>query len=180
MARQVGRSGRVLSFEPTPDTRQALERIVSCNRLDSIVVIRPEAVAGTVGYESLHAVPTPTCNANSLVAQPGATETIRVRTVSIDSVVGDQEPISCLKIDAEGAEVEVLEGARATVMRCRPAIALDVHPRGLSLAGHSLSRLWLLLAELGYRAIDDVNPGASDEGPPPGGDGLFSVHLVAT
>jgi FkbM family methyltransferase len=177
MARSVGPNGTVLSFEPTPDTRRVLDRVVACNHLDGVVSVQSAAVAARPGRGSLHADPISVSNANSLMGRPGATETVPVTTVSLDSVLRETARVSCLKVDAEGAEIEVLQGAREAIMRWHPAIALDVHPRNLDAAGHDLEDLRALIATLGYD-VPEASPLLVAEALPQGG-GSFEVQLLA-
>ncbi|HET7694623.1 MAG TPA: FkbM family methyltransferase [Vicinamibacterales bacterium] len=56
-----------------------------------------------------------------------------------------------LKIDVEGAEAEVLRGARATLRAHRPAICLELHLDVLERRGDALGALLDDLAAIGYR-----------------------------
>jgi FkbM family methyltransferase len=151
MARRVGPGGRVLAFEPAPDTRKALIDVVSRNGVKGWVEIRPEAVSARSGFAALHTTGVSAGVSNSLVPDPAATQQLSVRTVTIDSALDEQEVVSCIKIDAEGAEVEVLIGAGRTITKWRPAIALDAHPDGLAKNDRDLSELWEQLKEWGYQ-----------------------------
>jgi hypothetical protein len=84
---------------------------------------------------------------------------VEVRTVRLDDVVEPDLCVTLLKIDAEGAELDVLSGAAATVGNS-PDIVLIVeygpsHLRARSLDGAA----WLAAFEafgFEYRAIDPV------------------------
>jgi FkbM family methyltransferase len=65
-----------------------------------------------------------------------------VRLVRLDDLLSDRCP-TVLKMDIEGAEPDALEGARETIRRCRPALAVSAY--------HEQAHLWqvpLLLARL--------------------------------
>jgi len=158
MARVVGPAGRVVSFEPTPDTRRALRDVIRANRLSDVVEIRGDAVTGKVGRASFHALAVDASVANSLIRDPRSESTIDVRTVSIDATVKPSEEVSCMKIDAEGAEIDVLAGALDTIRRCLPAIALDVHPGALGRGNASLGELWAMVQRIGYRVMQGDQP----------------------
>ena len=49
----------------------------------------------------------------------------RVRAVTVDELVPPDFDVGLLKIDVEGFEQRVLEGARATLTRCRPFVYLE-------------------------------------------------------
>ena len=57
------------------------------------------------------------------------TRLLTVPTVAIDSMVeaGAVSLPACLKVDVEGAEYQVLIGARNTLMRARPTVFLATH-----------------------------------------------------
>jgi FkbM family methyltransferase len=71
-------------------------------------------------------------------------ETIEVETVALDEFVRSHRPPTFIKIDVEGAEVEVLEGARALLERFHPALSIEIH--GEAIRG----RVAEILAPLGY------------------------------
>ena len=50
----------------------------------------------------------------------------KIETVAIDEVVGDDR-VTFIKLDVEGAEYKALEGARKTISRCRPKLAISVY-----------------------------------------------------
>jgi FkbM family methyltransferase len=178
MARRIGPDGRVLAFEPAPDTRRALTDVISRNSLQGLVEIRPEAVSARSGSAALHITGVPGGVSNSLVPDPAATHHISVRTVTIDSALDEQEIVSCMKIDAEGAEVEVLLGAERTITKWRPAIALDAHPDGLAKNDRDLSDLWERAKEWGYQ-VYGVH-GEMDRAAFLEAAGPFEAHLVAS
>jgi FkbM family methyltransferase len=51
---------------------------------------------------------------------------IVVKTVSIDDFFSDQH-ISFIKLDVEGAEIEVIQGAKRTIQKHRPKLAISVY-----------------------------------------------------
>jgi FkbM family methyltransferase len=153
MARAVGAEGRLLSFEPAPVTHAALVRVVSMNGLSDRVEIRPEAVSRTRGRAELSYLPDIPANSNSLVAFGNrAGRTVDVDTIDLDSFVQPRVTrVSCIKIDAEGAELDVLTGATSTLRAHLPALAIELHPNAISAAGQSIGDLWDLLDDLGYQ-----------------------------
>jgi len=55
--------------------------------------------------------------------------TITVQTARLDDVLSAARPVALVKIDVEGAELQVLLGGVATLTRCRPFIIFE-HGRG--------------------------------------------------
>jgi len=148
MARLVGPNGHVFSFEPTPQTRRVLEETVRLNGCDTIVEVHGEAVAGATGTAVFYDTGDIVSNANSLVHTGRSREGLEVPTIRLDDFVAQSRiSVACLKIDVEGAELELLRGARQTFLTCRPAAALSLHPVPIRAAGGSLAEIWELLQE---------------------------------
>jgi len=75
----------------------------------------------------------------------GGTRSIQVR--SIDSLLaGGMRPPKLIKIDVEGGEGLVLEGARQTLSKYRPAVLCEMHPDNPD----GVSRAFAELADAGY------------------------------
>jgi hypothetical protein len=73
------------------------------------------------------------------------TEAHPVEVITIDSL--GLSDVTHMKVDAEGFEQEVLEGARATLRRCRPVLSLELEERHRAGATRDVPAL---LAALGY------------------------------
>jgi FkbM family methyltransferase len=159
MARCVGPSGSVLSFEPTPLTRQALLDTVRRNSSADIVEVREEAVSDRVGLARFHDTGDPLSNANSLVESSRSKAVLTVPVTTVDAVVTERKlTVSCIKIDAEGSEIDIVRGAAATINRCRPALQIEVHPRAIRNSGRDPNELWDLLHLHGYMTLVDGAP----------------------
>jgi FkbM family methyltransferase len=149
MADADGPHGTVMSFEPNSDTRAALRRVVRLNRLEGRVIIRGDAIGDRTGTMPFFGEAG--ANASSLFPNDRSHGGVDVRITTLDDLLADTElPISCVKIDAEGAEAAVLRGARKVLAAHRPALAIEVHPLALK-RPHSSTRETLdLLESLGF------------------------------
>src|SRR2546422_334845 len=78
------------------------------------------------------------------------TEAVSVRT--LDSTVREHNlnGVDVIKIDVEGAEKQVIEGAVEVLNRMRPVILLEVSKKALGLQGASPQNLIDLLQSRGY------------------------------
>jgi FkbM family methyltransferase len=107
-AQRVGLKGRVYAFEPLPANRSRLARTIDLNELDQVEVL-PNAVAGRGGRGWLHRHES--SSMWSLVEADGV-HGVEVRCVALDEVFleGSLTAPTLVKIDAEGAELDVLRG----------------------------------------------------------------------
>ncbi len=156
MARLVGPSGRIFSFEPTPVTNEVLREVVRLNGCNNTVEVRSEAVARTAGTAVFYDTGNVASNANSLIQTSRSESGISVKTISIDEIVQEKglSSVNCLKIDAEGAELDVLLGAAHTLEVHRPVIALSLHPYALQQAGGSLADIWRILQKYRLSVVE--------------------------
>jgi FkbM family methyltransferase len=127
-AQWVGAAGRVYAFEPAAASRAGLVRHLTINGLTPRVLVRNEAVAARGGHRGFVAVGT---HGDNRLASAAGESTIDVPVVSLDEFcdASDAQP-DVIKIDVEGAELEVLRGARRTIARRASTLALfvELHP----------------------------------------------------
>lgn len=158
MARSVGPNGWVLAFEPTPGTRAVLTRTIALNDLGAPVCIRPEGLSAITGRSTFHIGPAAGTNSNSLVGRSAAAaggSSQEVPTLALDDLLPTlAAPVSCIKLDVEGAEFDALTGAKAMLERFHPALCIGIHPRMLRAGGHEPSQVRDLLLDLGYRLYE--------------------------
>jgi FkbM family methyltransferase len=139
LAASVG--ARVIAFEPLPRNLKYLNRHISMN--GASVEVRPYALSDTDGEARFDA------QRDSSEGRLAATGDIVVPTARLDSL--DMRP-QYMKIDVEGGEAKVLEGALNTISKCLPMIFLATHGSEVE------TQCLRMLSEFGYRAIP-LSPG---------------------
>jgi len=144
--RKVGPSGKVISFEPCAATRSVLLKTLELNGFSGIPEIRDEAVSNVTGQSLFFSSTIPGDAANSLIGNAQHPTKSEVRTVRLDDI--HLPRVDAIKIDAEGAELQILDGSRALITKHRPAVLLSVHPMQIGRSGRSLSDLWDILESL--------------------------------
>ncbi len=126
MAKLVGASGLVIAVEAAPSVAQRLTDNVKLNGLSNVQVVQ-SAVTETSGDDvTLHepAPDDPNKGRASLLGHEYLTgETHEVSTVTVDNLVSG--PIRLMKIDVEGAEIGVLNGAKNTISTHRPVVIFE-------------------------------------------------------
>ena len=125
-AHHVGSSGRVFAFEPQPDLFELL-----CRNLQDNSAERVDARCAALSdrHEILY-VPHLglTGGRNSGATQllqnpPQDQETVPVEAAPLDDLQLDR--CDLIKVDVEGMEVRVLDGAESTLRRCMPVLYLE-------------------------------------------------------
>jgi len=127
-ARCVRAAGRVYAFEPVPANADAIRKSSTLNGMNMIDVFA-EAVGAESGCgELLLARHIGGAALASAGAPPDLRGRIKVDVVAIDHVVARRgmRPPTLVKIDVEGAEMDVLRGMRGTIQRWRPTIIYEV------------------------------------------------------
>jgi FkbM family methyltransferase len=159
-SRLAGRDGRVYAFEPVPSNLELLSRHVRMNGADNVEVL-PVAVAASSGVARFA---TAESAAMGALAKDGD---LSVRSVALDDLVNEIRPPAFLKIDVEGAEGDVLHGARRMLGELHPSILLSTH-------GYERHELcWSFLKECGYD-LQLLRDGAAD-----GNYVILAVYLAS-
>ena len=154
-AKRVGRRGRVIAFEPSPRERRRLAKHVRLNRCRNVEV-EACALGNESGEADLFLVDGFRDWGNSLrppaVAEP--TRKMRVPVQRLDDVLAELgvEHVDFIKLDAEGGELAVLEGARKLLQTApRPAILAEVEDVRTRPWGYPAREIMQLLARWNYR-----------------------------
>ena len=136
-------------FEPIPETFDRLMDNVRLNRLEHLVEARNEGVGAHTGRLQF------LLDRNTMnrpVAQGEvAKHAMEVPVVTIDSVLGDRVP-QMMKIDVEGYETAVIEGAQKTLADPRlHSVVLELAGAG-SQYGFDEDRLLQQMREMGFQS----------------------------
>jgi FkbM family methyltransferase len=129
-ARAVGAAGRVLAIEPAPRSAAALDKTLAANALTQAEVIR--CAIGDRDGTAEFAVPIVTSaridTGTAHIGPPGpGLESLNVALRSLDSLAAERGlgRLDLIKIDVEGHERRVLDGAATSLARFRPVLILE-------------------------------------------------------
>lgn len=135
-------NARIHAFEPTPSTYKSLIRNVALNGIEVRCQPYQIALSNSIGSANFD-LPADLTMARMIgTATPTS---IEVPVSTLDTVVDITEPIDLIKIDVEGFEDLVLEGATGILRQWKPAILFELLPGGPA------ERIENLLGPLGYR-----------------------------
>jgi FkbM family methyltransferase len=169
-SRKVRPNGRVISFEPSPRERRRLSRHIRLN-LCKNVSVEGIALGSCARQAELFVVGGMQTGHNSL-RQPAVAEPYRrvvVSVLTLDEYLGRQgiHHVDFIKLDVEGAEMEVLRGASG-LLRChpRPIILCEVEEVRTQPWGYHAREIIDELGAYGYSFFRPVTPGNLEPVPP--------------
>lgn len=141
-ARAAGARGRVLALEPGPRTFDKLTRTRAALGLTNVTA--RQVAAGAVNGELWLADGPSGEDVHQHLADGRSDARSRaVGVVRLDDLCGREvADVVLLKIDVEGHELEVLDGAAGILAVGRAALIVELYPQGLAAAGASVEALW--------------------------------------
>lgn len=135
----VGAAGKVVTFEPSPANGDIIEKNIEQNGISNITLER-KAVGAEQGMITISEA------SNSSVTPSG--EGLRAELTCLDEY--EHLNPTFLKIDVEGFEMQVLQGAKQ-ILSTRPKLAIEIHTEDLSQYGASVQDLFRLIDVKNYK-----------------------------
>ncbi|WP_298748216.1 FkbM family methyltransferase [uncultured Brevundimonas sp.] len=121
-------SGRVVAFEPQPGLAAYLQAVAAGLPMNNVMV-EQAGVSDRAGELALY-VPSVNSPEASLLPIEGAA-TVTVPVVALDDYFTPGERLRMLKVDVEGAELDVFRGAERILREDRPVILFECEQRHL-------------------------------------------------
>lgn len=151
----VGWHGRVVAIEPSPRERARLERHLRLNRSSNVEVL-PCAAGEDPGEAELYVVErfNDVCNSLRPPATPESVKTQRVQVRRLDDILCEAgiSRVDFMKLDAEGAELSVLNGAVNLLNRSpRPAMLVEVQDIRTKPWGYAAREILQFLMRMDYQ-----------------------------
>jgi FkbM family methyltransferase len=149
----VGRSGRVIAFEPTPETYRRLLGNIELNKFDNIDAYSiglsnsPQKLKFNIssnGYDAWNSFANSVCS--------NLQEQIDVNVSTLDLVLGKYEKskIKLVKIDAEGWEKFILQGGTDFLSNYSPQLLVEFTEQNTFDAGYMVQEIYDYMVDLGY------------------------------
>lgn len=151
MAKKVGATGKVIAFEPSPETFECLK--FNCRDLTN-VELHNCALGETVHKRSI--VISANVGANFL-SEPCDDGNVQVVPLFLDR-------LNFIKMDVEGFEPFVIRGALSVIKKNKPIIFTEINHGALARYGFTKDDIIRPLTELGY-TMQILDPKASLEFP---------------
>jgi FkbM family methyltransferase len=146
MAKRIGPHGLVNTFEPLSDHIGLIEQSLKLNQLSNVKVI-PRVVSNRPGLRKMFVLPLTegTTIHHSGIGQTGVT--VECTTLDAWHELSKWPKVDFIKIDAEGEETAIIQGANRLLKECSPLVQYEI--KNSTEQDFSTAKL---LAEAGYEA----------------------------
>lgn len=151
----VGHVGRVIAVEPLPDCFVYLRSKYSSQGNVSLHNLALSNFVGSAEFVAVTNSPEESGLREKIYNDPDRIlNKIQVTVDTLDNLTETEPRIDFIKIDVEGAEINLLEGGRTCLKRTRPFISVEYGFPGYSAYGHVKTSLFDLAASLDYLCAD--------------------------
>jgi FkbM family methyltransferase len=151
-ATALAQRGQIIAFEPGNNAFSRLTENISLNPYGNIKTY-PVAVSNRNGEAVLHVLGDIADSSASLFQVSGGQAGHEVcRTVALDHFLKSENlrPPTLIKLDAEGAELAVLQGAQGLISQSTPMFLMEMEEKNLQAAGASKAAVRQFLEGYGY------------------------------
>jgi FkbM family methyltransferase len=138
-AQRIGPSGKVYAFEPVPENIALLRRNLELNGVAERVAVQEVAVGEADGELEIFLSDRQIGTHSAAKAAVGGGASVKVPMRSIDAFVATRaiSRIDVVKIDVEGYDGQVLQGALHTLRRRKPVLFIEYSPALLEACGQN-------------------------------------------
>ena len=149
---RVGVAGTVVSVEPNPSTAEKLRRNIRLSGARNISVQELACTDTEKTLQFFQAGPYNTGGSSLSATTAGNRKPVAVRGLPLDAIVKalDLRRIDLVKIDVEGAELQVLRGMKEALAKHHPEVVIELIPHLLANLGASIDEVSSLLRQAGY------------------------------
>jgi FkbM family methyltransferase len=138
----------VLTFEANSSTFPILVENIATNGVGDLVTPLNNAVGAAPGWAKIAAGERPNAGATQFAASAEGSDAIALTTVDAEVLRRGFTRVAFMKVDVEGAELDVLQGASRTIARDRPLLCVEVH------SAESLRQVLRVLDDACYWIVD--------------------------
>ncbi len=150
-SRIIGKSGKVYAFEAIPKICGLLSESIAINDIKNIMLFN-NAVYSEKNKVLFH------CMKNSAFSHISGDNTsdnaIETDSITLDSMLHKLGKVDVMKIDVEGAEMNVLLGGEKLIDRYKPRIVMEVQDWSLQRFNYNSKDIISFLGKLGYKVYD--------------------------
>ncbi|MDB5260132.1 MAG: methyltransferase FkbM family [Candidatus Nomurabacteria bacterium] len=145
----------IIAFEPGPVQRFCFGATIVANKLEDRITLKEIALSNKIGHAnfvthgSVHNSGDGFIETNRMVSGENV---ITVKTSTLDEELSPLkiQKIDFIKIDVEGSEMYVLEGARETIEKFKPIIVLEMAEKNLSSYQITFEEMFSYIEKINY------------------------------
>lgn len=130
MSELIGPSGRCIAVEPNAEVAAKLRKTISVNGFERRAILHEVALGRVASGQTSLFIPYGEPKNAAVVrddaqADSASGRIVRVKQATVDSICADLSRLDFIKIDAEGAEADIVEGMTRVIARFEPSILLE-------------------------------------------------------
>ena len=128
MSRAAGPGGRLIAFEAQPELGEHLAAVRESFGLDNMTIVS-KGLSSTAGTLTMHRSEPGSGMASFHGTASSGLEAIQVPVIRLDDYVSEQDigPVSFVKCDVEGHELDVFRGGEQMLRRSMPTLLFECH-----------------------------------------------------
>jgi FkbM family methyltransferase len=152
--KQTGQNGKVIAFEPMDGLFEQLKTNFSLNpSYQKALIPIKTGLSDKPGQLSLYGKEGDNEGVNTMF--PTDSHTVLIQEIKLDSLDHQLKELNCghvdlIKVDVEGAELQVLKGALRTLEAHRPYLMIEINREACLAGGYEPEEIFELLRPLGY------------------------------
>lgn len=146
-ARKVGPNGKVYAFEPVPEIFTRLQENITLNNTSNIIPV-PIALSDRSGKAKMSVA-----EGLSSLFHHLTNQFVEVRLMTLDEFISEHQidRVDAIKLDVEGAELQVIRGADQTIRHFKPVMMVEINATTLKSSGTTPEELFQTIVNYGYK-----------------------------
>lgn len=148
------KNASVFAFEPGPHQHMLLKKTIAGNQLESRIVLSDVALSNKKGEATFRIHSSRDASGDGFVdtERAGPTKSITVQTDTLDNWwnAAGKPAINFIKMDTEGSEYYILQGAREMLCELKPKMLIEINLQNIRNYPFSLQDLLTLIDSLNY------------------------------
>lgn len=139
----AGEAKTIFGYEPIPHLHATIRDSIAFNKVSNITLVN-KAIGNAEGFINM------LNSDNSNVVADDHKDSVRSSISTLDIELKQEQKIDLIKIDVEGFELKVLEGAIQIIERHKPKLLVELHPGFIGNYGGDITSVIELIEKLGY------------------------------
>ncbi len=126
-AQTISQNGKVYSFEPHPNIFKTIEKSIALNSLNAKIIPTHVAVGKQKGTIEISLASTTSNTKKGEVGAAQLKSKAVIEMITLDDYFIDFKRLDFIKIDVDGIELDILEGAEKILNRLQPIVVVETN-----------------------------------------------------